>query len=157
MVISSDKLIQVGWSEWCCLPGLDIPYIKAKVDTGAKTSALHAFDIEADSDDKIVKFNVHPVQGDSKIRIPCEAEIIDIRSVMSSNGHIERRYVIKTPLRLGEKKWKIEITLSNRDPLQYRMLLGREALQKRVLVDPQHTLLLGKLTKKDILGIYKKM
>ena len=155
MVIHSSKLIQVGWNEWCSLPELNIPFIKAKIDTGAKTSSLHAFDIQADTQKNIVQFTVHPVQGDTKITIPCQATIVDTRNVMSSNGHIEPRYVIKTPIILGEKQWKIEVTLSNRDPLQYRMLLGREALKKRVLVDPQHDSLLCKIRKKDIISTYK--
>ena len=118
------KLI-VGWNEWCTLPDLNIPQIKAKIDTGTKTSALHAFDIHEDHTGNNVIFSIHPLQGDRKITIECHAPIVDVRHIMSSNGHNELRYVIMTTLSIGSASWEIEMTLSNRDPLKYRMLLGR--------------------------------
>lgn len=132
-----DKLL-VGWQEWCSLPDLGIPAIKAKVDTGAKTSSLHAFDIEPykKKHKKYVKFCIHPLQGNDKTHIITRARVIDERDVMSSNGRKEHRYVIKTTLVLGGNAWGIEITLSNRDPMQFRMLLGRECLAGQVIVNP---------------------
>jgi ribosomal protein S6--L-glutamate ligase len=132
-----DKMT-VGWQEWCALPDLRIPAIKAKVDTGAKTSSLHAFDIEPyrKNRKKYVKFTLHPIQNNDKIQVVSRALVIDERDVISSNGHKERRYVIETALELGDYTWDIEITLSNRDLMKFRMLLGREALAGQVVVDP---------------------
>lgn len=132
-----DKLL-VGCSEWCQLPELKIFAIKARVDTGAKTSSLHAFNINRKKRGRrdYVDFEVCPLQANRRVMVPCSAELLDQRSVMSSNGHKELRYVISTPLSLGGQRWNIELTLSNRDPMRFRMLLGREALSRRVLVDP---------------------
>ncbi len=132
-----DKII-VGWQEWCILPQLKILAINAKVDTGARTSALHAFDISPFYQDKKkhVQFSIHPLQYNEKLQVLCHALVVDERYVVSSNGHREHRYVILTPLTLAGKTWNIELTLSNRDPMKFRMLLGREALGARVMVDP---------------------
>ncbi len=150
---TKNKLI-VGWNEWCTLPDLGIPQIKAKIDTGAKTSALHAFDIHEDHTGNNVIFSIHPLQGDKKITIKCHAPIVDVRHIMSSNGHNELRYVIMTTLTIGSSSWEIEMTLSNRDPLKYRMLLGRKALVKHVIVDPSRSLCLGKIKKSSIYTQY---
>ncbi len=133
----------IGWNEWCSLPELGINKIKAKIDTGAKTSAIHAYAIKAyhSKNKKFVKFSVHPFQKRTDISINCHAEVLDERHIMSSNGHIENRYVITTPIRLGNQEWPIELTLSDRDPLRFRMLLGREALKGRVVIDPNRKLL----------------
>lgn len=138
----------VGWYEWCALPGLKIPAIKGKMDTGARTSAIHAYDIVAFQRKGApwVRFNLHPIQANEKVIVPCEAPVIDRRYIMSSNGHKEHRYVISTQLILGGLTWKIELTLSNRDPMRFRLLLGREALKRRVVVDPGHQLILGQLS-----------
>ena len=149
-----NKLI-VGWNEWCALPALKIPHIKAKIDTGAKTSALHAFDIHEDTTGNHVIFSIHPLQGDRKITIKCHAPIVDVRQIMSSNGHNELRYVIMTTLAIGATSWDIEMTLSNRDPLQYRMLLGRKALVKHVIVDPSRQLCLGRMRKSSVYTQYQ--
>ncbi len=151
------KKLLVGWQEWCALSTLDIPYIKAKIDTGAKTSALHAFNISSfiHRNQKWVEFDVHPLQSTSKVNKRCRALVLDEREVMSSTGHKETRYVIMTELTLGMLTYSIELTLSNRDPLKFRMLLGREALQHKFLVDPAHKLLLGRYTRKEILSSYK--
>lgn len=150
-----DRLI-IGWSEWCTLPGLGLPAIKAKIDTGAKTSSLHAFDIQPFVRKKrdYVSFKIHPIQGNNQVSIACISEISDQRNVMSSNGHIEHRYVIRTPVRLGDKKWDIELTLSNRDPLKFRMLLGREALVHYVIIDPARVMCQGKVTKRKLSRLY---
>lgn len=132
-----NKLL-IGRSEWCALPMLNVPLIKAKIDTGAKTSALHAFNIVYCNinGQPCVQYDIHPVQGNDKIIVSCQSLVIDERVIMSSNGHKEKRYVISTSLSLGEKEWPIELTLSNRDPLRFRLLLGREALNRRVIIDP---------------------
>lgn len=156
-MLNDQKLI-IGWSEWCSLPELKIPVIKAKIDTGAKTSAIHAFNLQPMmyQGKYFVNFDIHPLQGNSTITIPCKAMVVDIRVVMSSNGHKEHRYVITTPLILGQRTWEIELTLSNRDPLKFRMLLGREALSNRIMIDPGHKLLLGKMSRRQLENLYFK-
>lgn len=150
------KKLLIGWNEWCALPGLNIPAIKAKIDTGAKTSAIHAFNIQFYCQGKkpMVAFDLHPIQANDQLVVSCHAEVIDCRSVMSSNGQKEDRYVILTPIELGKERWKIQLTLSNRDLLKFRLLLGREALAKKVVIDPQKRMLLGKLEKKQWLKKY---
>ena len=147
---------KIGWQEWVALPGLKIPAVKAKIDTGAKTSALHAFDIKpfTKGKKKYVRFNVNPLQGDKTIFIACSCPIFDIRNVMSSNAQVEERYVIKSMLCLGSQKWEIELTLSNRDPLRFRMLLGREALCSKVIIDPSKTLCVKKFHRNEVSNLY---
>ena len=139
------KKIIIGKDEWCALPELGLPAIKARVDSGAKTSSLHAFNIqEFEEDGKFyVHFDIHPIQNDRKTIQSCRALLIDNRKVKSSSGDKERRSVIKTPITLGEETWEIEITLTNRDAMGYRMLLGREAMTNKVLIDPDGSICLG--------------
>lgn len=128
----------LGWEEWVGLPDLDLPAIKAKVDTGAKTSALHAFFVEpfGSPSRRMVRFGVHPIPGRNDVEVICTAEVVDHREVTSSNGESEMRYVIRTSLKLGERVWPIELTLANRETMSYRMLIGRQAIQDDMLVDP---------------------
>jgi ribosomal protein S6--L-glutamate ligase len=128
----------LGWEEWLALPELGLPAIKAKIDTGAKTSALHAFTVEplGPASSPMVRFGVHPIPGRDDIEIYCTAEVIDRREVISSNGERETRYVIRTAARMGEREWPIEITLTNRETMAYRMLLGRQAIMDDMVVDP---------------------
>lgn len=133
----SATLSVIGWREWVALPGLAIPSIKAKIDTGAKTSSLHAFDIERFRRGRktMVRFFVHPLQKSSEPTIRVETPLIDCRSVKSSSGHQADRPVILTTIELLSACWEIELTLANRDQMGFRMLLGRQALKDRFLVD----------------------
>jgi ribosomal protein S6--L-glutamate ligase len=127
---SSDPFI-LGWREWVSLPQLGLPAVKAKIDTGARTSALHAFSIETFGPESQprVRFGVHPVDYRDDIEVWCTAKVIDKRQVRSSNGQFEHRYIIQTPIRIGGREWPIEISLANRETLAHRMLLGRTALE----------------------------
>ncbi len=151
----SGKLL-VGWHEWCQLPKLHLPAIKAKVDTGAKTSALHAFNIKPFRRKGVlyVRFHIHPIQSNNDVTVESVCRVVDQRRITSSNGHNENRYVIITPITMGGMSWEIELTLSNRDPLKFRMLLGREALRKQVIIDPGHALCQGKISKQELQKLY---
>ncbi|BCS86908.1 ATP-dependent zinc protease family protein [Pseudodesulfovibrio sediminis] len=144
MKIKEPKMI-IGWREWLALPDLAVPAIKAKVDTGAKTSALHAFDISPFEEDgmQFVSFNIHPLQGNDDIEIPCKAPLVDRRKVMNSGGQSQKRYVIATTLQIAGRSWPIELTLTNRDEMKFRMLLGRNAMSGRLIVDPHLSMQAG--------------
>lgn len=144
-------LITVGWREWCLLPELGLPPIKAKVDTGARTSCLHAFKIEPyiKEGKQWVHFGIHPHQEDNETEVYCDAEVIDQRVVSDSGGHKENRYVILTRLILAGQEWPIEITLTNRDSMLFRMLLGRTAMHNHIIVDPAKSFLLGETEATD--------
>jgi ribosomal protein S6--L-glutamate ligase len=128
--------LQFGWEEWISLPDLGVPALKAKVDTGARTSALHAFDIETfgPSARPKVRFTVHPIPGRDDLVIPCSAPILDRREVASSNGERELRYVIQSTLSVNGDSWPIELTLTNRSTMASRMLLGRQALKDHISI-----------------------
>lgn len=121
----------LGWREWVALPQLGLPAVKAKIDTGARTSALHAFSIETFGPIEAprVRFGVHPVDYRNDIEVWCTAKVIDRRPVRSSNGQTEQRYIITTPIRIGGREWTIDVSLSNRYTMAHRMLLGRTALE----------------------------
>jgi hypothetical protein len=128
----------LGWREWVALPELGITQIKAKIDTGARTSALHAFAIEIfqEGSQKKIRFDIHPLQKDTETIMTCVADVIDKRWVSDSGGHREERYVIKTPVVVGNRCWPIEITLTERDTMLFRMLLGRNAIKRHFVVNP---------------------
>jgi len=128
----------VGWREWIALPGLGIAAIKAKIDTGARSSSLHAFDVESFERDGApwVRFVVHPLQRDCDTTVHAEAAVLEFRHIRSSSGHITRRPVIRIDVELDGRRWPIELTLASRDEMGFRMLLGREALRGRIVVDP---------------------
>jgi hypothetical protein len=134
----------IGWREWISLPDLKIPVMKAKVDTGAKTSSLHAFRIETYTERgvRMVRFHVHPVQRRQDLIVVCHAPVTDYRVVSDSGGHRESRYVIETRLAIGGLEWPIEVTLANRETMNFRFLLGRSAMS-HFLLDPSRSFLLG--------------
>ena len=135
----------VGWREWLSLPELGIHKIKAKVDTGARTSALQAFDIRyfKQRGRLMVHFKVHPIQRDTSFRIEATAPVFDQRDIRNSAGDIQHRPVIQTDACLGNHQWPIELTLANREVMGFRMLLGREAVRHRFWVDPGSSYLMS--------------
>lgn len=137
--------LKVGWREWVALPDLGVPAIKAKIDTGASTSALHAFRATPLVKDGVdyVRFFVHPAQRQKQPEVECIAPLLEQRLVRSSNGEAQRRFVIKTTLQIGTISRAIELTLTNRDEMSFRMLIGRQAM-KNIVVSPDHSYLLGK-------------
>ena len=137
--------LKIGWREWVGLPDFRVDAIKAKIDTGARTSALHAYRIEPFRRGGVLwlRFELHPLQRSERTKVTCEARAIDERTVRNSGGGVERRYIIKTLLKLGGRSWPIELALANRDQMGFRMLLGRSALEGRALIEPGRSYLLG--------------
>ncbi len=142
-----ESVFALGWEEWVSLPQLGLPAVKVKVDTGARTSALHADAIEGfgPADRPKVRFVLRPVPDDDRIEIPCSAPVKDRRLITSSNGESEMRFVIETPVRIGDREWIIELTLTNRDSMAYRMLLGRTAIGPDMVVSPTASCVNGEL------------
>jgi len=134
----NEDLVTVGWREWLSFPELGIPAIKAKMDTGARTSSLHTYAIETFYERGIekVRFGIHPLQKRRDVALICVADVVDRRLVTDSGGHRELRYVIRSAVSLGGRMWPVEITLTNRDTMLFRMLFGRSAMSGQVIVDP---------------------
>ena len=135
----------IGWRECVALPDFGIDEIKAKVDTGARTTAIHAFKIKPFTKDNEdwVRFKIHSRQRRRKPEFQCEAKVVDIRTVTSSNGQRERRVFIKTRMKVGPYLFPVEMSLANRDELGFRMLIGRSALKKRFIIDSASSYTLG--------------
>ncbi|MGK0373565.1 MAG: ribosomal protein S6--L-glutamate ligase [Arenicella sp.] len=146
----------IGNQEWCAFPELAIPAIKARIDSGAKTSSMHAFNIKRFLRDGVswVSFEVHPLQNNQHTVILCERPIVDKRIVKSSSGIGETRYVISVPVKLGDDVWDIQLTLANRDSMGFRMLLGREAMNGKMIVDPSIDCALGDITNSKLDDLY---
>lgn len=149
--------IMVGSQEWCAFPQLGVPAILARVDSGARTSSIHAFNIQPFNrkGKSWVSFEVHPVQDNRRLMVRCEAPVADYRRVKSSSGVAEKRYVVKTIMRLWDHEFLIELTLANRDSMGYRMLLGREAMVGRIVVDPELSYCLGQVSDETLASHYK--
>ncbi|RTK92993.1 MAG: ATP-dependent zinc protease [Rickettsiales bacterium] len=145
----------IGWREWAGLPDLKVPLIKVKIDTGARTSALHAYNIEIIEieDKKFAKFIIHPIQDNDQISVQTMAEIVDMRVIKSSNGHKQMRVVVNSAIQIGDYKANINITLTNRDIMNHRMLLGRSAM-KNILINPSKSYYLGRVSKEQALDTY---
>ncbi|MEM1032676.1 MAG: ATP-dependent zinc protease [Myxococcota bacterium] len=140
----------VGWREWAHLPDFDVRWLKTKIDTGARTSSLHAEDIEAFTVDDApwVRFVVYPKQRVQTVSHTLEAPLLEHRVVRSSNGQEEERPVIETTLQLGADRWPIELTLARREGMGFRMLIGRQGLRGHVVVDPGRSFVQGRRKKK---------
>ena len=137
----------IGWEEWVALPSIGLPAIKAKSDTGARSSSLHAFNIVPFQEEGLsyVRFNVNPLQKNNILTAICTAPVKQRRFVTSSNGEKERRYVITTEIVIGERKVKVDVTLTNRHKMAFRMLLGMDTIKKaRLMVDPSLSCVVGK-------------
>lgn len=149
---TSSKLLTVGWREWAALPELGVAHIKVKVDTGARTSALHAFNLKTFTKNGAtwVRFEVHPLQHSQAEAVQVEAPVADWRKVKSSNGRSERRPLIRTKVVIGEQAWDVDITLTRRDLMSFRMLLGRQALRKHAIVDVSKSYVFAKPQTPDL-------
>jgi len=143
---NNHELGVLGWREWIALPDLGIERIKAKVDTGARTSTLHAFSLNPFNENgaEKISFDMHPRQHNTKKVVRCVADVVDLRWVTDSGGHSEERYVIRTPIAIDGQFWSIEITLTERDTMLFRMLLARNAIRGRFMVDPARSFLRSK-------------
>jgi ribosomal protein S6--L-glutamate ligase len=143
----------MGWREWCSLPDLGIPAIKAKIDTGAKSTALHATSIVIQHD--MVSFVLNPIQKHHHVTRFCNVKLQGIKSIRNSGGILEHRYVIRTPIMMDDQQWDIDITLTDRHQMGFRLLIGRDAIKHKFIVDPSKFLLLNTWTDQDVLGMYK--
>ena len=145
--ITKPKLI-AGWREWAQLPEFGIDAIKVKIDTGAKTSSLHAFELSTLTYEQkeCVRFDLHPIQDNDLITYTCICPIVDYRWITSSTGHAQQRFIISTTLKIGEFSSVIEISLANRDEMGFRMLIGRTAFTEGILITPKHSFLMSPKT-----------
>lgn len=147
MTSSETSPVRLGWREWLSIPELGIARIKAKVDTGARSSCLHTCGLETYADAsgaRRVRFRVHPLSRNSRLVVECDRPLVAMRVVRDSGGHEQERPFIRVPIVLGPHEWEAEFSLTNRDNMKFRMLLGRSAMVGRFLVDPSVSYLVGK-------------
>ncbi len=151
-------LTTIGNQEWCAFDELQIPAIKARIDSGAKTSSIQAVNIKRvlRNGTPWAEFEVNPVQDNRSLTVKCSAKIVDTRVIKSSTGQSQKRYVIETPVRIGPNTYTIELTLASRDQMEFRMLLGRQAMQD-FIIDPNNSFYFGDLSSDDVLGYYKHL
>ncbi len=144
------QLPTIGWREWIALPELGVQSIKVKVDTGARSSSLHAYDVEPfrRRGRDFVRFKICPLQRNHKRIVEAMAEVLEYRNVRSSSGQVTMRPVILTTIELLGRRWPIELTLANRDEMGFRMLLGRQGIRGKALVDPAHSFFGGQPKKR---------
>lgn len=149
-LLPTDPLVVIGWREWVGLPELKVRHVKAKIDTGARSSSLHAFDMETyfENDVERVRFSIHPVQRRDDLHIEADVPILERRHVRSSNGNVSERIVIRTALEILRRRVMVDLTLANRDSMGFRMLVGREAIRNRFLVDSAASFLAGRRRRK---------
>ncbi len=138
-------LPQIGWREWISLPDLSVPAVKAKVDSGARSSALHTHDYEVyeESGLTMVRFHLHPLKDRENLELSCVAPVKEFREVRDSGGHAERRPFISTKAKIGDWEWEIELSLTNRESMKFRMLLGRSAIAGKFLIESSQSYLAG--------------
>lgn len=146
----AERATVAGWREWVALPDLDVRWVKAKLDTGARSSAIHAYDMEEVERDgePWVSFEIHPWQRSDLDATRVELPIVDRRTVRSSTGHEEDRLVVSTTIRVVGLELVAELTLANRDEMGFRMLVGREAMRGALLIDPGRSYLGGRPSRK---------
>lgn len=137
------KQVTIGWREWVSLPDIGVPGIKAKIDTGARSSALHTHDYEIfqRGNRDYVRFHLHPLTTTEEVELTCEAPVFEFRSVKDSGGHTENRPFVRTMAKLGSQEWLIDLSLTNREGMKFRMLLGRQAIAGRFIVSPESSYL----------------
>ncbi|MFQ3341078.1 MAG: ribosomal protein S6--L-glutamate ligase [Flavobacteriaceae bacterium] len=157
--MNDSKITVIGSEEWCSFESLNIPAIKARIDSGAKTSSIQAANIKKYKKEKEdwVSFEINPIQDNLSIVVQCKSPIISTRTVKSSTGVAEKRFVIKAPIKFGNSIHEIQLTLANRDGMDFRMLLGREAMLSRYLVDPSRPFLLGDISEKELHEMYRHL
>ncbi len=150
-------LLVIGWREWVSLPELGVKRVKAKIDTGARSSSIHAFDVETyfENEQEFVRFTIHPAQRREQPEIAAVAPILERRSIRSSNGECQSRIVIRTTLSLLGQEFPIDLTLANRDAMGFRMLLGREAVRGRYLIEASQSYLGGRPAKRTRLRLHR--
>jgi hypothetical protein len=159
-VKNTDSKQIIGWREWLALPELGIPAIKAKIDTGARTSALHTYKLECHTagNEEFVRFWLHPLQRNTRVVLICESVLADRRIIRDSGGHEELRPVIRTPVELDGERWEIEVSLTTRENMSFRMLLGRSAMRRRgIKVDPGRSYVTGREIRKSYTRSHRSM
>ena len=146
----------VGNAEWCALPQLKVPAIRTRIDSGAKTSSIHAINITEfhKGNERWVEYEIHPLRIHTDVFVRCQSKVVDYRMVKSSTGIAQPRYVIRTMIEMGGKQWEIEMTLANRRTMGYQMLLGREAMNNRILINPAEGFRITRYSKKQIRSFY---